>query len=95
MRFPILVPFALAAFVAAAAAQPPLAAEPTPTRRPAIERCAEFCAVFFESGSRERAECVNGCADAESCTKVCDERFEDHPGKHTACFKRCMRSKAT
>lgn len=75
-------------------AQPALETEPTPTRAPAIDRCAEFCATFFPSGSRERSECVAGCSDADACSRTCNGRFPDDPGKQTACYKRCMHSKA-
>jgi len=77
------------------AAQPALESGPTPTRAPAIDRCAEFCATFFPSGSRERSECVAGCSDGDACSRTCNGRFPDDPGKQTACYKRCMRSKPT
>lgn len=80
---------------ATAAAQPPLEVPATPTPAPAIERCAAFCATFFAAGSRERSECVAGCADGDACTRLCDERFPDDRGKHTSCYKRCMAGKAT
>ena len=80
---------------ATGSAQPALEPEATPTLQPTIDRCADFCAMFYSSGSSERAECVAGCADAEACTVLCNERFPGDPEKHTACYKRCMRSRAT
>ena len=93
--FPLLaLAIALAGAAPRVAAQPPEAG-PTPTPRSAIERCVDFCAVIYGNSNAERGQCAAACRDADACSQLCSDRFPDDGGKQTACFKRCMRSKAT
>lgn len=79
-----------AAGIVAAQAQPPA----TTPERSTLERCRDFCTRIYGLGSVERSQCADACTDAETCARQCGERYPAGDGRHVACSKRCMRTRA-
>lgn len=71
-----------------------LASDEDPPAPSLQERCNAFCGKVYAEGSTEEGQCIDGCREADACSRKCDIPFPEDKAKHAACLKHCMHKSA-